>query len=309
MYICSMELSAHIHYLLYRHDCVTLPGFGSFLVEQKHAYYDAINQLYYPPSKVLSFNEKLQSNDGIMASHLSKVYGLSYEQAVIDAHQHIISWKENIQKQKFVLPSLGSFELNSEGKLVFSPEKGQNFLAASYALPEVLAPPISRAKINTPAYFTLENIKTRRSIRYAAVAAVFVGLLTVGSNSYLDQKANDVWMQEQALRQTARNQAATSVYDLGELPTLNINLPQEKPVQPYAPSFHIIAGSFLNETNAEKFVEILQGKGFPKAEKLVKTAKGFYQVSFASYPSVREAYNALYGASYDQYPDAWVLKK
>ena len=41
MYICTMQLTAHIHYLLYHHDCVTVPGFGAFLVEQKEAYYDA----------------------------------------------------------------------------------------------------------------------------------------------------------------------------------------------------------------------------------------------------------------------------
>ena len=80
MYICFMNLAAHIHYLLFRHDCVSLPGFGAFLVEYKEAFFDAEQLLYYPPRKVLSFNEKLQSNDGILAAHMSHVFLTHNEQ-------------------------------------------------------------------------------------------------------------------------------------------------------------------------------------------------------------------------------------
>ena len=122
MYICDMDLSAHIHYLLYKHDCVTVPGFGSFLAEQKAAIYYEENQFYFPPSKRLSFNEQLQSNDGTLASHLAKAYDTSYERAVMDTHQETIAWKEKLQKGKLNIPNLGSLVLNSEGKLVFTPE-------------------------------------------------------------------------------------------------------------------------------------------------------------------------------------------
>ncbi len=305
-----MELSAHIHYLLYRNDCVTIPGFGAFLVEQKAAYYDAVDQLYFPPSKVLSFNETLQSNDGTLASHLAKSYGTSYERAVMDMHQQTITWKESLQKGKLSIPTLGDFVLNSEGKMVFTPESGLNFLAASYALSEVPAQPISRTIAEQPAkqpiYFELEQTKSRRVVGYAVVAASVLALFAVGSNSYLNQQADIQWQTEQALREQVREQASVSAYDLGELPTLKIALSKKN--QPVA-EFHVIAGSFRNEANAKKLVAALQRKGYYGAQKLAQTPQGFYQVSFASFPTKREAYNAMADIKRDDYPDAWVTKK
>lgn len=309
MYICDMDLSAHIHYLLYKHDCVTVPGFGSFLVEQKAAYYDANAQLYYPPSKVVSFNEQLQSNDGTLASHLATSFGISYERAVMDMHQETIAWKEAVQKDTLRLPTLGTLALNTEGKLVFTPESGLNFLAASYALPEVPAQPISRTIADQPAkppvYFELDQTKSKRVFGYVAVAASVLALFAVGSNSFLNQQADALWQTEQSLRETAREQAALSVYDLGELPTLTINIPKPIPVE----GFHVIAGSFRSEANAQRLATSLQRKGYNGAKKLGQTPQGFYQVSFASFPTKREAYNAMSGIKRDNYPDAWVLKK
>jgi len=304
-----MELSAHIHYLLFRHDCVTVPGFGAFLVEQKAAYYDAVKQRYFPPAKELSFNEQLKSNDGILASHLAKSYGVSYERAGMDMHQQIIVWKEAVQKRTLNVPTLGVFTLNSEGKMVFTPEIGLNFLAASYALPSVAAQPISRTIVDQPTkppvYFELEQTKSRRVVGYALVAASVLALFAVGSNSYLNQQADAQWQTEQSLRKVAREQAALSVYDLGELPTLKIELPIEDQVT----GFHVIAGSFRSEANAQRLASTLQRKGYYGAKKLAQTPQGFFQVSFASFPTKREAYNAMADIKRNKYPDAWVLKK
>ena len=308
MYICEMELSAHIHYLLYLHDCVTIPGFGAFLVEYKAAHYDEVNQLYCPPSKVLSFNEQLQSNDGVLGSHLAKSHNTSYEHAVMEMHQQTIAWKEAIQSGKLVVPTLGNFVLNSEGNMVFTPEKDLNFLATAYALPKVSAQPISRSVTESnkpPVYFKLEEKKSKRFIGYAAVAASVLALFAVGSNSYMNQQADAQWQAEQDLRQEARQQAAVSVYDLGKLPTLKIELPKAKPQRPY----HVIAGSFRSEANASRLAITLQQKGYSGAQKLGRTTQGFYQVSFAAYATKREAYNAMTGIKRNNYPDAWVLKK
>ena len=65
-----MDLAKHLCELLYFNDCVTIPGFGSFLLEKKDASYNESNNLYSPPTKSLSFNQKLQSNDGVLALHL-----------------------------------------------------------------------------------------------------------------------------------------------------------------------------------------------------------------------------------------------
>ena len=306
MYICLMGLAAHIHYLLYRHDCVSLPGFGAFLVEYNEASFDAPQGFYFPPRKVLSFNEQLQSNDGILASHIASVKQCSYERAVLYIHQQIISWKERLQRGKLNIEFLGTFETNSEAKLVFTAEQGLNFLAASYALPQLNAQPISRsaAEAAPTTVFTLEPQQSVSFIRKATVAAGFIALIALGTKYVQDQPAELLWQQEQTLRENAREQAAAAVYDLGELPTLSIIAPK-----PAALGYHVIAGSFRNQNNADRLVSSLKRKGYYQAARLAKTISGFHQVSVAAYTTQREAYNAKAGILEDNYPDVWVLKK
>ena len=192
---------------------------------------------------------------------------------------------------------------------MFTPESGVNFLAASYALPEVPAQPISRTIADQPAkppvYFELDKTKSKRVFGYVAVAASVLALFAVGSNSFLNQQADAQWQTEQSLREAAREQAALSVYDLGELPTLTINLPKPTPVA----GFHVIAGSFRSAANAQRLATSLQRNSYDGAKKFRKTPQGFYQASFASFPTKREAYNAMSGIQRHQYPSARALTK
>jgi hypothetical protein len=302
-----MELAAHIHYLLYRHDCLSIPGFGAFLVEHKEAFFDAEQQRYHPPRKVLSFNEQLQSNDGILAAHIAHVLQCSYERAVLEIHQQIISLKELAHKGKLKIATLGIFETNSEGKLVFSAEQGLNFLAASYALPQLDAQPYitqcCRSSANA-CFYVGTPAAASPFMRRAMVAASFLALLALGTNYVQDQQAELLWKQEQTLRENAREQAAAAVYELGELPTLRVVAPKAVVL-----GYHLIAGSFRSQNNADRLVNSLKRKGYYQAARLPKTSNGFHQVSFAAYATQREAYNAKAGLLEDNYPDVWVLKK
>jgi hypothetical protein len=77
-----MQLTKHISYLLYRYDCVTVPGFGAFLGTPASAELDTDNETIYPPTKQISFNAQLQSNDGLLANAIAVEQQTSYEQAV-----------------------------------------------------------------------------------------------------------------------------------------------------------------------------------------------------------------------------------
>jgi hypothetical protein len=275
-------------------------------VEHKEAFFDAEQQRYHPPRKLLSFNEQLQSNDGILAAHMSNVLQCSYERALLDVHQHIISWKQRAHNGKFKIATLGIFETNSEGKLIFSAEQGLNFLVASYALPQLDAQPISRSAAGaapTPV-FTLEPQQSSPFMRRAVVAASFLVLLALGTNYVQDQQTELLWQQEQTLRENAREQTAAAIYDLGELPMLRVIAPKAVVL-----GYHVIAGSFRSQNNADRLVNSLKRKGYYQAVRLPKTSNGFHQVSFAAYATQREAYNAKAALLEVNYPDVWVLKK
>ena len=67
--------------------------------------------------------QKLQSNDGVLALHLSKVLGLSYEKSVIEIHKQVINWNEKLKIGKLNLYKIGELSLNDEGAILFNPKK------------------------------------------------------------------------------------------------------------------------------------------------------------------------------------------
>ena len=67
-----MQLSKAINSLLYNNDCVTVPGFGSFIVNKFSSVYDEKKGKFYPPSRRVSFNPKIKNNDGLLAKFISE---------------------------------------------------------------------------------------------------------------------------------------------------------------------------------------------------------------------------------------------
>ena len=87
-----MQLTKHISYLLYRYDCVTVPGFGAFLGTPSPAQLDTESETIYPPTKTISFNAQLQSNDGLLANAIAVEQQTSYEKAVRLVHKAVVRW-------------------------------------------------------------------------------------------------------------------------------------------------------------------------------------------------------------------------
>ena len=54
-----MKIEQYISQLLYRYQCVTVPGFGAFLTEFQSAQLDENSHSFYPPKKMISFNPSL----------------------------------------------------------------------------------------------------------------------------------------------------------------------------------------------------------------------------------------------------------
>jgi nucleoid DNA-binding protein len=77
-----MQLDAYIQELLYRYECVILPGFGAFLSQYSPAKIETQSGTFVPPSKQIIFNAQLQSNDGLLANHIAQVDESSYQEAL-----------------------------------------------------------------------------------------------------------------------------------------------------------------------------------------------------------------------------------
>ncbi len=127
-------LSKYIHELLYRYECVIIPEFGGILTKTTSATIDPETHTFYPPSKRLGFNSQLVENDGLLAHHIASVDKVPYETALNFIKFEVTEWKTKLENQDLSLENIGTFSLNSEGKILFEPDPNSNFLTDSFGL-------------------------------------------------------------------------------------------------------------------------------------------------------------------------------
>lgn len=66
------RLVLHIEYLLLRHDCVVVPGFGAFLNVYHPAYEDPKTGSFMPMTREIRFNSALKHDDGLLADSYAR---------------------------------------------------------------------------------------------------------------------------------------------------------------------------------------------------------------------------------------------
>ena len=96
-------------------------------------------------------------------------------------------------------------------------------------------------------------------------------------------------------------QEATFVLN-NPLPILNFHLPK------HSGNYHIVAGAFRMEENAEKKMEQLREVGYSPMM-LEPSRFGLYQVLYSSFEHRTEALHKLHEIQRLENPDAWLLVK
>ena len=92
----TMKIETYIAQLLYRYQCVTVPGFGAFLTEIQSAQLNESTNSFFPPKKTISFNSQIKNNDGLLANHIAQAEKTSYGFAVSAIAFEILNWKKVI---------------------------------------------------------------------------------------------------------------------------------------------------------------------------------------------------------------------
>ena len=296
-----MHLSNHISKLLFDHDCVTVPGFGSFLGNYKSAQYDFKEQKFYPPSKQISFNSQIKDNDGLLVKEISKTLGISYEESVKKVHHSVLSWIKQIKSDTIVLKNIGELYLNREDKIIFIPSNELNHLKESFGLPPVFISEIEEIK-SFPKN-TRTSLKPKKK-NYFIQAAVWTCLIVGLSSLYVNEK-NNLLERELAYKQEYRKQTKQkvqkAVFDLGSLPSLTVNVKMKQK------KYFIIAGAFRISQNAEKLVLSLKQKGY-NATRLSLNEKGLNPVAFTSFINRNDAVSELRLIQRKENKDAWIFE-
>ncbi|MFD0863075.1 SPOR domain-containing protein [Sungkyunkwania multivorans] len=317
-----MRLEKYISDLLYRYQCVTVPEFGSFLTHRKPAQIHTITNAFYPPSKAISFNEQLKANDGLLGKYVSKAENISYEKALKKIAKCVERWRQALENDELELKNIGSLRLNEEEKMQFEPSQQVNFLTESFGLASFVSLPISReVKVQVPATtverellkeevevleettpiaFTPEKRSRRPYLQYAAVAAIALMLGTFGYSELNSYQQEQQLIQEEKAKTLVEQKVQEATFDIGALPSLELNVVKEEP------HYHIVAGAFRIEANADKKVRQLIRKGY-NAERIGKNRYNLHQVSYASFSDRLEALKALRKIKRTETRDAWLL--
>lgn len=307
-----MQLETYISDLLYRYDCVTIPEFGAFLTNRVSAKVHETTHSFYPPKKVLSFNEQLQHNDGLLCSYMAEVEKIPYEMAMQKVSKQVKSIKSFlVEGETLHFDAIGDLVLNTEGKIIFEPSYHVNYLTDAFGLSQFVSNNVTREvykkTVETlekviPITVTPEKRKARPYLRYAAIAVV---ALTFGgfaaSTYYVEQiEEHNKVAQETANDQLdVKIQEATFVID-NPLPTATLTVDKQQG------NYHIIAGAFRVKENADKKVEQLQALGY-KARNIGANKYQLHEVVYSSYQTNAEAMLALRDIRKANNPQAWLL--
>ena len=303
-----MTLKSYIQDLLYRYDCVIVPGFGGFIANKIGATIEG--SAIYPPSKRISFNAQLNHNDGLFVNHVAAIEKITFNEANEKVAKVVSKWKNLLQTQALMIDGIGTITTNAENQLNFEPSGEVNFdlnsfgLAAVSDIEKVEVPELvdTKVKVLTPEVEVEENEERKvvgagNFLKYAAGAAILVaGVL--GANKYNENTSLEELAKEQdAIEQ--KIQKATFIID-DQLPTVSLNVAKENN------QVHIIAGAFQLEKNAQKKINELKNKGY-EAEILGKNQWGLTQVSVGSFATKEAADEVIEEIRTKVSADAWIL--
>jgi hypothetical protein len=307
-----MKIENYIAQLLYRYQCVTVPGFGAFLTEIQSAQLVESSNSFFPPKKLISFNAYLKNNDGLLANHIAQTEKTSYEYAVSAIQYEVFNWKKTLQETGvFSIKNVGDFCLNADRNLIFTPYDQTNYLSSSFGLSPFVSPMVKR-EIFEQQLEALEETETIQLVpehknkytflKYAAVFVLGLGLTTtVGYPIYQNEIETQKIIVETAVQRQVQNKIQEATFFI-ESPIPAVTLTVKEGKLPY----HIMAGAFRDEANAQRVFEDLSEKGY-KAKRIERNKHGLYPVLYGSFTTYTEAEKLKNEIRAKENPQAWIL--
>ncbi len=311
-----MLIEKHISDLLYRYQCVTVPGFGAFLTETVSAHVTGSASSFFPPKKVVSFNANVKNNDGLLANHVALQEKMSYELAVIKIGDVVNEWTYLLQnRNRVVLKNIGEISVNNEMNWVFEPANTVNYLTDSFGLSSFVSPEITREVLKqevealeekAPIIFTPERKRDYSYLKYAAVFVVMLGAGGFGYKTYYDQQIETKTLAVQKNVQEKVQQQIQEATFVISAPVEAVELSVAAPVEEKMP-YHLVAGAYRSEENANKAITELKAAGFENAKMLPMNKHNLYPVIYGSFKNLNEAQTERKNIQKSHNAEAWLL--
>jgi nucleoid DNA-binding protein len=323
-------MNFHIAYLLTKHECVIIPGFGAFVtfIGEK----DTIKKagLLCPPTQSLGFNPEIKHNDGLLANAISKDENISYQKACLQIYQYADFLNYQLAEQKSIqLFWIGKLSLSEEKKIIFTPSLRLSCNANNFGFNNFYMPMLSElnASIEYPVVKTNSEPKarndwfyipvSRRIVRWTgSVAATLLVLFLVSTplNEYSSirfQQAGFVSLPQTVQPLPAREGAVIKpIEETPSIPMANKEEPQpiaaKKAVLRH---YYIIIASLPSKNSAQKQLEEFQKSGFSSADILSAENKHRIYINTFENKQEAEAFLLKFRVNYPQLADAWLLSQ
>lgn len=329
-----MNLVKELEELLYFHECLTVPNFGSFLVNKTGPKVDIKRGAFTSPKRKVSFNILIKQNDGILSKYVSSRKNISYDEALKEIDNNVKIWLNKIKIDTLIFKNIGEFYLNVENKICFQAYNTINFSHSFFGLEDFDRLPLSgrELKISTNKEINTKNIimdndknenlafepesKDSGKKGKFKIVAIITSLVVL---SVLGYYFGNEYIQNERIRSTEiaqkkiKNNVQKATYDIGSISSLELNVKanietveDDTVLVEQGDFYSVIAGSFRDERNAEKLLGKLKSEGFD-ASFAKNSPSGLFRVAYGRLKTKREAYQLLNFVKFTLELDAWYL--
>lgn len=308
----TKNIFEYIRILLPRHKCVTLPGFGAFILNRDESDIFDAQKCLMSPSYSITFNSRLQHDDGTLTSYIQALKGTTYDKASKDLSILIKELRNDLLIYKEIdCGSLGRIELTDSSILFF--QNRDYFCPTHFGLS-----PIGLRSITNISQSIEKETKTysfkKRLIATAASAAVVL-LLVLPSTNITDsteqggsQQAG--YLSSLAMSRTEQLPEVAPVIDEVEAIDIEIedyNLESNTATKPKSGrTYYLIVGGESSATNAAKTLRKFRSEGFATAEILESSQR--FRIYTQTFDNMEDADRAVvaFRAQNPQYASAWI---
>lgn len=331
------DLIVIIENLLEEHDCIILPKFGGFVVQKEYYKFIPEENVILPKKRWIAFNQKLQTDDGFLSNEIALQLQISNKKAQNLLEELVENLTLKIKENTiFTFGQVGSFAINENQKLQFTPNLDSNFEAAMFGLPKVsiavqtntpkvqlVEPPIAiEEKIEEEEFIPMVSEAETRGKKvknwvYASIFFLVAGISTFVLTEPEAQKYTSslspfpsISSSEYITTHTPEAPVANKMAEKApEIVEEKLEVPKEAfEIEPVH-AIELIAGSFLTKERAEIGVEELQSKGIEKVYVLEKKdSEKYYRISIGTAVSMEEGYTKAANLKKEFKLDIWVFE-
>ena len=169
-----LRIVKHIKSLLSEHDCVIIPDFGGFVLQDVATHIETNTHLFIPSYKEIVFNETLRYNDGVLIGSYMKSERCDYPAARELVQGDVRSLKESLRNERMVsFEKIGSFIIGEENQLIFQSGDQEWLNADNYGLSEFTFEPLPR---QIPENHPTKERDARKEVYYIPISRQFLRL-------------------------------------------------------------------------------------------------------------------------------------